>query len=240
MKQKNNCFQLHSTEILPQELKKFSELSGICIEEQSDKKLLFRPGCKRPFAILRQITLPSELEIRCNPFSFTALLNEPGISPAGRINWIRAKLDGSADYKLLQELLQTAAVNPKKRQSRHIADWIIPANPKLYDVPGEFAKTDVISWKQSSNIRPGDTVYIYFAAPCSSVLYRCKAEKTDLPFDMNGHPGRTMYLRRLTTYPEGEINLDTLREHGIYAVRGPRGISYGLKCLLEAVAEKTP
>lgn len=46
-----------------------------------------------------------------------------------------------------------------------MSDWIIPCNIKKYDVLGAFPKLNTIDWKQSRNIKIGDTVYIYVGAP---------------------------------------------------------------------------
>ena len=53
--------------------------------------------------------------------------------------------------------------------------WLIPANPKYYDVEAAFAAQDTIRWKQSSRVAVGDTIYLYVAAPVSAILYQCKA-----------------------------------------------------------------
>ena len=52
-----------------------------------------------------------------------------------------------------------------------ITDWIIPCNPKYYDVFGAFDKMETIDWRQTAkNIEPGDAVYIYVFADMGSKL----------------------------------------------------------------------
>ena len=76
-------------------------------------------------------------------------------------------------------------------------DWIIPCNPKFYDVEGAFSKLKLIDWKQSSkNIQVGDSVYIYIAKPIMAIRYKCKVNKVNLDcieiddssFVVNGDP----------------------------------------------------
>ena len=50
--------------------------------------------------------------------------------------------------------------------------WIIPCNPKNYDVIRAFQNLKEIDWKQSvKNIDTGDKVYIYVSSPYKQILY---------------------------------------------------------------------
>lgn len=59
--------------------------------------------------------------------------------------------------------------------------WIIPCNPKCYDVIGVFKATKQISRKQSVDVQIGDSEYIYVGKPVSSILYKIKSIKVNLP-----------------------------------------------------------
>ena len=60
--------------------------------------------------------------------------------------------------------------------------WIIPCNPKNYDVIRAFQNLKEIDWKQSiKNIDAGDKVYIYVSSPYKQILYQCVVVKTNLP-----------------------------------------------------------
>ena len=105
--------------------------------------------------------------------------------------------------------------------------WLIPANPKYYDVEAAFAAQDTIRWKQSSRVAVGDTIYLYVAAPVSAILYQCKAVEVDIPFRRTGGPvklERVMEIQRLHQFRPDQLTLDVLRSHGVYAVRGPRSV----------------
>ena len=62
----------------------------------------------------------------------------------------------------------------------NVTEWITPANPKKYDVVGAFRDLKKIDWKQSTNVKVGDIVYIYVSAPVQAVQFKCKVNKVDI------------------------------------------------------------
>ncbi|HBO39037.1 MAG TPA: MmcQ protein, partial [Pasteurellaceae bacterium] len=89
-------------------------------------------------------------------------------------------LDGSVDKETIIFLLNSSFDLTASRQThqqlglaRH-AEWVVPANPKYYDIEAEFNENDIIHWKQSNNILVDDIVYIYVTAPCSAIRYKCR------------------------------------------------------------------
>ncbi len=105
--------------------------------------------------------------------------------------------------------------------------WLIPSNPKYYDIIGEFEKTDVTIWKQTGKVHVGDTVFLYLAAPFSSIMFQCEVIEADIPYtyqDENVKMKKVFRMRRIKKYEKGEISLETLREHGINWIRGQRRI----------------
>ena len=128
----------------------------------------------------------------------------------------------------LDESYLATASKETKHRMRPPKEWLIPANPKYYDVEAAFLKSDEINWKQGSGIKAGDTVFMYVAAPVSAILYRCRVTETDLPLRAKG--GRVpikklMKIKLLKRYPPDRFTFEVLgKEYGIFAVRGPRGI----------------
>ena len=126
---------------------------------------------------------------------------------------------------------------PRRKSGRTEAkDWIIPANPKYYDVIGAFEKTNVITWKQSSDIHVGDMIYMYMAAPYSSILYKCRAAEVDIPRqyeDQNVTMKMSMTIELLEKYKPGVWSFERIRQFGVYAVRGPRSMPKELKREME-------
>ena len=170
-----------------------------------------------------------------------ALIREEGIIPGyhmNKLHWITVFLDGTVPEEKVYDLLEmsymaTASIK-KKEKIRPPKEWIIPANPKYYDIIHAFDETDVIDWKQGSGIKTGDTVYMYVAAPVSAILYKCQVLETGIPFDYHDKSltiKELMTIKLLRRYEPDIFTFDVLKEeYGIYAVRGPRGIPNSLSC----------
>ncbi|MBQ9424960.1 MAG: MmcQ/YjbR family DNA-binding protein [Erysipelotrichaceae bacterium] len=166
------------------------------------------------------------INVKSDPNTIASLLNEKGFHEAyhmNKENWISIELNDSVDDEVLFSLID---------YSYHMIEesdvWIVPANPKFYDVISAFEKEESILWKQSSDIHVGDIVYLYVAAPYSAILYQCMAEETDIPYsyqDRNLSISRLMRIRRLKTYPQDRFPFSYLNSLGIKAIRGPRRIS---------------
>ena len=172
------------------------------------------------------------------------LIRQHGIIPAYHMNkqqWISVFLDGSVKEEQVYELidmsfLATASAR-KKQKLRPAKEWIIPANPKYYDIEHAFDQENEINWKQGSGIRAGDTVYMYVGSPVSAILYKCKVVETDIPYsyrDENLTIKALMKIKLLKRYKPDQFTFDVLKEeYGIYAVRGPRGIPNSLRAVLK-------
>lgn len=163
------------------------------------------------------------------------LIRQPGYYRGYHIsrgNWVSILLDGTVPFeticRLLDESYANTASKEKTRKIRPPKEWVIPANPKYYDIESAFEQSDVIEWKQGSGIIKGDTVFMYVAAPVSAILYKCEVVETDIPFrydDGNVRMTALMKIALRKRYPRDRFTFDILgRDYGIYAVRGPRGI----------------
>ena len=128
-------------------------------------------------------------------------------------------------------------VSQRRKSNRSVPkDWIIPANPKYYDVVGAFEASDIVTWKQSSDIHVGDTIYMYVAAPYSSILYKCRAVEVDIPYnfsDENLTLKQAMKVELLKKYESGVWSFERIKQFGVYAVRGPRNMPAELKREME-------
>lgn len=176
------------------------------------------------------------LNIKCDPVLSGSLRMKKGFLPAyhmHRENWITILLDGTVEKENIFPLLEMSFDLTASRQtrlqngSRIKKSWIVPANPKYYDLQKAFSESETILWKQSNHISVLDTVYLYVAAPVSAILYKCQATEVDIPYDYDDgtvHMSRVMKLKRLKQYAPDLLTLDKLKEHEVYAVRGPRGM----------------
>ena len=160
------------------------------------------------------------------------LVKKNGIYPAYHMNkkyWITVVLNDSLDDETLLSLIDEshAFTLGKHKKSSAINQWIIPANPKFFDIVATFEKEDEIIWKQSSGVHKGDIAYMYVAAPYSAILYQCLITKTDIPYhyqDKNIKITHVMKIKKLKQYDKNFLNFEKLKTFGVTAVRGPRSI----------------
>lgn len=172
------------------------------------------------------------------------IIQEDGIMPAYHMNkmhWVSVLLDGTVPEERVFDLIDMsflATASAKKREKiRQPKEWLIPANPKYYDIVHAFDDADTINWKQGAGIRKGDTVFMYVAAPVSAIMYKCKVLETDIPYE---HENKyitikaLMKIRLQKRFAPERFTFDVLKEeYGIYAVRGPRGIPNSLSAALK-------
>ena len=172
------------------------------------------------------------------------IIRENGILPAYHMNkmhWITVLLDGTVAEEKIFELIDMSflatASAKKKEKVRPPKEWIIPSNPKYYDIIHAFDNTDVIDWKQGARKKKGDMIFMYVGAPVSAILYKCKVTETNIPYqyqDKNLTITALMKIKLLRRYDPSQFTFDVLKsEYGIYAVRGPRGIPNSLSEALE-------
>ena len=163
------------------------------------------------------------------------IIKEDGIMPAYHMNkmhWVTVLLNGMVPEKRVLELIDMSflatASAKKKEKVRPPKEWIIPSNPKYYDIIHAFDETDTIDWKQGAGIKMGDTVFMYVGAPVSAVLYKCKVTETNLTISA------LMKIRLLKRYAPEQFTFEVLKsEYGIYAIRGPRGVPNSLSSALK-------
>jgi predicted DNA-binding protein (MmcQ/YjbR family) len=170
-----------------------------------------------------------------DPLLVDLLLQQPGYLRGYHISrgsWVSILLDGSVPLEdvchWLDESYLVTASREKKQKLRPPKKWLVPANPKYYDIEHAFDRAAEIDWKQGKGIKKGDTVFLYVAAPVSAILYKCTVTKTDIPCGYDDGKLRVdtlMRIRLQKRYPREKFPFAVLeREYGIYAVRGPRGI----------------
>ena len=107
-------------------------------------------------------------------------------------------------------------------------EWIVPANPKYYDVINCFNDTNEIIWKQSSDVHINDIIYLYVAVPYSKTMYKCKAIEVNIPYDYKDNNlsiNHVMKIKLLKRLDDKNYTFEYLNEIGIKAIRGPRKIN---------------
>ena len=149
-----------------------------------------------------------------------------------RGNWVTVLLDGTVAFdeitSLIDESYLVTASRATKNKHRPPKSWLVPANPKYYDIEHAFDDTDEIAWKQGHGIKTGDTVYIYVAAPVSAILYKCLVIQTDIPYHGKNENINIKALTKVKLqkrYEPDKFTFAVLKSnYGIFAVRGTRGI----------------
>ncbi|MCD7840179.1 MAG: MmcQ/YjbR family DNA-binding protein [Erysipelotrichaceae bacterium] len=158
------------------------------------------------------------------------LLNKDGYYRAYHMNkekWLSIVLDDTLDD---EEIMQYIKVSHQFTET--IDEWIIPANPKYYDMIHCFDDRNMITWKQTSNMHIGDIVYMYVTKPIGAILYKCQVIEVDIPYDYqdkNLKMSKIMKLQLLQRYNEDQYTFEVLNQYGIKAIRGPRRISEALR-----------
>ncbi len=153
-------------------------------------------------------------------------LKEEGIYSSYHLskkNWITIILDDSLSDEKIMSL-----VDISYEISNIKGEWVVPANPKYYDIINAFNNADTIMWKQSSNILKGDIVYVYVAQPYSAIMYKCEVVETNIPYkykDKNVSMQKVMKIKLIKKYEKNELTFKKLNEYGIKAIRGPRSIT---------------
>ena len=174
-----------------------------------------------------------------DPMIVDAMIQQAGYCRAYHVlqgNWLTAALDGTVTAAELRSLIDGSFLDTAsaadRRKYRPPKEWIIPANPKYFDIVHAFDDKKIINWKQGAGIKAGATVYMYVAAPVSAILYRCKVLETDIPYEHPGHRLNITALMRIRLqkrYRPTKFTFEKLnKDYEIFAVRGPRGIPRAL------------
>lgn len=175
---------------------------------------------------------------------YEILLQQEGYFPGyhmNKANWISVLLDGTVSFDAICDVIdmsyQATASKKKKEQVRPPKEWIVPANPKYYDIEHAFNAADTIDWKQGNGIKVKDVVFLYVAAPVSAILYQCRVTETDIPYQYQDGKltiNSLMKLKLLKRYQADCFTFDKLKnDYGIYAVRGPRSVPDSLSKALK-------
>lgn len=187
------------------------------------------------------------INIKVDKEALPELLATKGIYPSYHMNkksWVTLVFDDALSDELLFSLVDNsrALVAGKALRSSSGPDyWIIPANPKYYDIDAEFAANKVILWTQKASIKKGDFVAIYMTAPTKAVRYFCQVLEADLPNDAyRDEPSikKLMKIQLLHTFSDEQVTFDILKLCGVRAVRGPRRMTKELIEKIDSLRNK--
>ncbi|MBQ7677589.1 MAG: MmcQ/YjbR family DNA-binding protein, partial [Lachnospiraceae bacterium] len=170
------------------------------------------------------------LNLKIGADGIQEVLKMPGVYPSYHMkhtNWISVLLDGTVpDEKIMEWIDQSRsfAVQAGKKPRSGPISWIVPSNPKYFDIFSAFAESDEILWKQGKGIARGDTVYMYVAAPVSAICFQCTVTEVMIPYEYKDEDvsmTHAMKIRLLKSYPPEMFSWERLKSIGIKAIRGP-------------------
>lgn len=183
------------------------------------------------------------VNLKVEPTEIVNLLSKDGIFPSyhmSKKSWVSVVLDDSlSDVELWELVTQSRSLAAPNLLGRSQGPnfWLIPANPKYYDIDAEFAENKIIDWTQKAFIKKEDYVGIYITAPSRTLRYLCRVLEADM--DNNGyrnHPDikRLMRIELIRQFDDGKFPASVLKELGVSNIRGPRRMT---KELIEKVEE---
>lgn len=143
-----------------------------------------------------------------------------------KTSWITIVLNNSVDDNIIFSLLEKSRASTLENKAK--SSWLIPANPKYYDIETHFKIGQRTIWKQSTKISVGDTVYMYVTSPVKAVRYKCRVIKNNIPYQYDDKNVKMQKIMELEVEKEYEPDFCTfakLKQFNIKAVRGPRRIS---------------
>lgn len=179
------------------------------------------------------------VNLKVAPTDVEELLDKDGIYPSyhmSKKSWISLILNDSLSDDEVWDLLENSRklANPNAlARSEGPNYWILPANPKYYDIDAEFAAHSIVDWPQKASIRKGDFLAIYMTAPIRSLRYLCCVLEDGL--EKSAEPKR-MKLELVDKFEDEVFPIDRLKECGVTNIRGPRRMT---KELITAIKEVT-
>ena len=178
------------------------------------------------------------LDIKLSEDMVNSLLKENNYYEAYHMNkksWITIILDDSLSDEIVFSLIDISykLIDSSLAVS---SSWIIPANPKIYDISG-YNEGQIIEWKQTSKVNIHDIAYIYIGSPYSSLIYKGEIIDKDIPFyyeSANLKMTKVMKIRIIKKYSKDEYPLSKLKSFGLTSVRSIRRIGERLNKELDS------
>ena len=168
------------------------------------------------------------IDIKLEPNEIENLLKQTGFYPAYHMNkksWISIILDNTISDENIMKLIDKSYSYTVVNKNSAKNEWIVPANPKYFDIDKALKENNTIMWKQSADIKINDIVYIYVGKPYSSIMYKFKVIEVNIPYeykDKNLKMQKVMKIDLLTRYEKGKLSFDKLKDFGINAIRNQR------------------
>lgn len=173
------------------------------------------------------------LNLKADSKLISCLIKQPGIYPAyhmSKKSWVSLLLDETVSDRDVIKLIETSRqlVGPKVfKQGQGPHYWVLPANPKQYDIDADLIQNREIMWPQKPGIEKGDIVAIYMTAPIQAIRYICRVTETHLENaeDDLEKESQLMRLSLLSQVPDSLFTRKRMFDLGVKAVRGARRLT---------------
>ncbi len=168
------------------------------------------------------------INLKLEPSEIEELLKLNGFYPAYHMNkksWISIILNNTISDENIMNLIAKSYSYTVINKNEAKNEWIIPANPKYFDIEKALEENNTIIWKQSTDIKINDIVYIYVGQPYSSIMYKFKVVEVNIPYeykDENLKIQKAMKIELITKYEKGKIAFSKLKDFGVNAIRNQR------------------
>ena len=168
------------------------------------------------------------IDIKLEPNEIEYLLKQDGFYPAYHMNkksWITVILNNTISDEKIMSLIEKSYSYTVINKNCAKNEWIVPANPKYFDIDKALKENNTIMWKQSTDIKINDIVYIYVGKPYSSIMYKFKVIEVNIPYeykDKNLKMKKVMKIHLITRYEKGKLSFEKLKDFGINAIRNQR------------------
>lgn len=144
-------------------------------------------------------------------------LSQKGYYKAYHMNkkyWITLLLDNTlSDEEIMQNIEESYNYTVETNE------WVIPANPKYFDVISYVKSNETIEWHQPTNININDIVYLYLGSPYSCIMYKFKVLEKDIERE---YDKKAMRLELLNVYDKNKYKFEELKKYDLNAIRGAR------------------
>ena len=127
--------------------------------------------------------------------------------------------------------------------------WIIPTNPKYFDVESHLKTSSELVIKRTKMINKGDIAYIYVASPVSQIKYKGIVANSECGEEIlskhpyaravqNNGPAKYFLVKIEKAFDDNTYNYSDLKEHGIGQVQNIARASRQIKEYFKQVENK--
>ncbi len=168
------------------------------------------------------------IDIKLEPNEIEYLLKQDGFYPAYHMNkksWITIMLNNTISDEKIMSLIEKSYSYTVENKNSAKNEWIVPANPKYFDIEKALKENNTLMWKQNTDIKINDIVYIYVGSPYSSIMYKFKVIEVNIPYeykDKNIKMKKVMKIDLITRYEKGKLSFSKLKDFGVNAIRSQR------------------